>query len=390
MKVKTFRGRSVQQAISRIKSEIGPEAVIMSTKRVPENRTNPYGAQVFEVTASVPESNDYGDAGGRVFPEPKTEKNDSLSMRKNFNEYIEDIDTDEKGRGNNPDEIYKEILSIKDILFTLQSKGGLPEYIFKYPGASSVYAKLIENGISSELSKKIILKSYSKEKKSESSPGSLRKRVFIDMINMIDTYDPFEINDSAVAAAFIGPTGVGKTTTIAKVAADLTINQGKKVGLVSVDNYRIGALEQLKTYSTILGIPCMPAFDKSELEKALSRMRSKDVILIDTAGLSSFDEEKIKELKDIFDPSIPVSTHLVLSLTSSLENLNEASKNFSELTPSSYIFTKLDETLKKGAVLDQLDYMKLPVSYVTNGQRVPEDFEKASGKNILKKIFTEK
>jgi flagellar biosynthesis protein FlhF len=386
MRVKTFRGRSVQQAISQIKSEIGPEAVIMSTKRVPKNRANPYGEQVFEVTASIPGENSFEP---KVKTQPKIKPSPVEKKKNDFLDVIDGIG-DVPKKEHSSDEILSEILSIKDILFSLQKNDGIPEYIFKFPGASSVYAKLMESGVSTELAKKIILKSYSREKEGDLSPESFRKRVFVDMMAMIDTADPFEDIGSTKAAAFIGPTGVGKTTTIAKIAADLSINKGKKVGLISVDNYRVGALEQLKTYAAILGIPCMPAFDSDELEKAISRMQSRDVILIDTAGVSSFDEKKLGELKKIFGPTVPVSTHLVLSMTSSRENLMEASKNFSELSPSSYIFTKLDETSKRGALLDQVDFMNLPISFITNGQRVPEDITKAGRKIILKKIFTEK
>ncbi|MCB9481293.1 MAG: flagellar biosynthesis protein FlhF [Desulfobacteraceae bacterium] len=381
MKVKTFRGRSVQQAVSMIKSEIGPDAVILSTKRVPKNRTNPYGEQVFEVTASLPED------------EPCTEPVKTLAektvksyYKKDFKKSLENFDF-KPSENKNQDDILTEIQSIKDILFTLQKNENLPEYIFRFPGASSVYSRLVESGVSSELAGKIIKRAYSMEKNFKSTPDSFRKRVFEDIVSLVETKDPFEEQGQRYAAAFIGPTGVGKTTTIAKIAADLTINKGMKVGLVSVDNYRIGALEQLKTYAAILGVPFMPAFDRGELEKVLSRMRSRDVILIDTAGTGSYDAEKINELKKIFSESVSVSSHLVLSLTSSRENLREASLKFSELNPCSYVFTKIDETKNKGHILDQIEYMNLPVSFVTNGQRVPEDIEKASSKLILKRIF---
>lgn len=391
MRVKTFRGKSVQQAIARIKAEIGPEAVIMSTKRVPKNRTNPYGEQVFEVTASLPEiaapvNNPHFKKKIKAFVPPRI---DNKGREESMGEFIEELREPSRSVST-PSELHREIQEIKDMLFTLQGRDGLPEYIFKCEGASSVFAKMMDCGISTELAKKIITRSYSNGARSKASAQEFRKKVFLNLMSMIDLDNPFEASEGTIAAAFIGPTGVGKTTTIAKIAADLTINKGKKVGVISIDNYRIGALEQLKTYAAILGIPCLPAFNRAELEKAISRMQSKDVILIDTAGVSSFDEKKIRELKEMFEPTMPVSTHLVLSLTSSRENLMESSSKFSELNPSSYIFTKLDETGKKGVMLDQLNYMNLPVSFVTTGQRVPEDISKAERKIILKKIFTEK
>ncbi|MDY0131271.1 MAG: flagellar biosynthesis protein FlhF [Desulforegulaceae bacterium] len=382
MNVKTFRGRSVQQAVSMIKAEIGPDAVILSTKRVPKNRTNPYGEQVFEVTASMPEKE--SSIKSRKFVSSGQSK---FCPKKDFKNSLEDFDFKAAGKKGSNDDVFNEIQSLKDLLFTFQKNENVPEYVFRFPGASSVYSKLVESGLSSSLSGKIIKRAYSMEKNLKSTPDSFRKRVFEDIVSMIDTKNIFEGQGQRYASAFIGPTGVGKTTTIAKIAADLTINQGKKVGLVSVDNYRIGALEQLKTYAAILGVPFMPAFDRAELEKVLSRMRSRDVILIDTAGVGSYDAEKLNELKKIFSDSVSVSSHLVMSLTSSRENLKEAALKFSELAPSSYIFTKMDEVKNKGHILDQIDYMDLPVSFVTNGQRVPEDIEKATPKLILKKIF---
>jgi flagellar biosynthesis protein FlhF len=365
-----------------IKSEIGPDAVILSTKRVPKNRTNPYGEQVFEVTASLPEKkSDF--SSGTTLPG----KNFKSKPKINFKKTLDDFESVQDEKKESGDQIFDEIQSIKDLLFTLQKNENVPEYIFRFPGASSVYSKLVESGVSSVLAGKIIKRAYSMEKNLKSSPDSFRKRVFEDIVSMVETTQPFENKGKRSAHAFIGPTGVGKTTTIAKIAADLTINKGMKVGLVSVDNYRIGALEQLKTYAAILGIPFMPAFDRAELEKVLSRMRSRDVILIDTAGVGSYDAEKINELKKIISDSVSVSCHLVMSLTSSRENLKEASLKFSELSPCSYVFTKIDETKIKGHILDQIDYMNLPVSFVTNGQRVPEDIEKATSKLILKKIF---
>ena len=389
MRVKTFRGKSVQQAISRIKAEIGPEAVIMSTKRVPKNRTNPYGDQIFEVTASLPDEVGFKKEKAGKKLKTFTPSREKVKTDTTLTDFIDELGDPVK-KERPAEDLYKEILQIKDILYTLQGNEGLPEYIFKCQGASSVFAKLIESGVSSGLAKKIILKSYTNGKETSVSAQEFRKRAFVNMMSMIDSENPFESREKTVAAAFIGPTGVGKTTTIAKIAADLTINKGKKVGLISIDNYRVGALEQLKTYSAILGIPCMPAFNSAELEKAISRMQTRDVILIDTAGVSGFDEKKIQELKNIFEPTMPVSTHLVLSLTSSRENLMESSKKFSELNPSTYVFTKLDETGKRGAILDQLNFMNLPVSFITNGQRVPEDISRGGRKTILKKIFTEK
>ena len=188
-------------------------------------------------------------------------------------------------------------------------------------------------------------------------------------------------------AAFIGPTGVGKTTTIAKLAAMLRLHHKKEIGIISVDSYRIGAVDQLRTYASIMGLPCLSAFTPRELQMAVQKMRNKEIVLIDTAGQSHLDEDRMKELRQLMEGAHEISSHLVLSVTTEPQDMKEVAKNFSILNPETYVFTKLDETRRRGTIIDQVIQFKMPISFVTNGQRVPEDITTASKKNILKLIL---
>ena len=163
---------------------------------------------------------------------------------------------------------------------------------------------------------------------------------------------------------------------------------GKKVGLISIDNYRIGAVEQLKTYAAILGIPCFAAFNRKDLILAIERMKNKDVILIDTAGQSQYDAARIDELQQLMGDGLDIRSHLLLNVATSEAEMEKTAANFSPLNYRSYIFTKLDKSDVCGSIINQLMKLKLPVSFITTGQNVPEDIEAAGREKILKRVLS--
>jgi len=214
--------------------------------------------------------------------------------------------------------------------------------------------------------------------------NSIKKKTIKEIMKVVGIKNPFDSqNGNQIIAAFIGTTGVGKTTTIAKLAAQLIFTAKKKVGLISIDNYRIAAMEQLKTYASILGIPCFPAFNRKDLLFALKRMEGRDVVLIDTAGQSHYDKPRITELKNMIAGDSFISSHLLMSVSTTDSEMNKAATNFSPLEFQSYIFTKVDEAERCGSVINQIMKLPLPISYITTGQNVPEDIERANKKNIL-------
>ncbi len=176
--------------------------------------------------------------------------------------------------------------------------------------------------------------------------------------------------------ALVGPTGVGKTTTIAKLAAPFALAGTFRVGMVTLDTYRIAAVEQLRTYGEIMGVPVRVAHSRRGIEEALESLADRDVIFVDTAGRSQKNRGQIGELRDVLTGE-PWETHLVLSATAKLRDLSECAREFAVVEPKSLIFTKLDETNTLGSLLGVVAEAALPVSYVTTGQRVPEDIEPA-------------
>jgi flagellar biosynthesis protein FlhF len=187
--------------------------------------------------------------------------------------------------------------------------------------------------------------------------------------------------------ALIGPTGVGKTTTIAKLAAKLKLEEKRKIGLITIDTFRIAATDQLRKYSEIIRAPLSVVNNPDELQRAIESMNDCDYILIDTAGRSPKDTLKLNELKNFLDAANPEEVHLVLSTTVSRECAELAIERFADVRVDKLIFTKLDESSQVGTVLNVVSAVKKPLSYVTTGQDVPADIEVARGRRIAQLIL---
>ena len=349
MQIKKYQARTIKEATAKVKNVLGHDAMIISTKKIKGNGKD----GLFEIAAIPPKDNissEYSD----LFGEVKTE-----------------------------------LMSIKEMLYLVNHCGGYSEKLLLTPGILNLYARMIKNGVDDYYARLFLERSGAFNGHSDDGLNNFKEKVFKEIMQVIKTKDPFDVADNRrLIAAFIGTTGVGKTTTIAKLAAQFMLKSGKKVGLISIDAYRIGAMEQLKTYADILGIPCFRAFKKKDLLFALKNMEGKNVILIDTAGQSQYDMSRIEELKRMMPGDMNISTHLLLSVATRESEMNKAAVNFSALNYLSYIFTKTDETERCGSIINQVMKLNLPISYITNGQKVPEDIERADKEKILKLLLS--
>jgi len=185
---------------------------------------------------------------------------------------------------------------------------------------------------------------------------------------------------------FVGPTGVGKTTTIAKLAAEQALKFRRKVGLITSDTYRIAAIEQLRTYASILNIPIEVVFSASDLRKALDKMQLCELILMDTAGRNYRNEMAVSELNALLKTERASETFLVLSLTMKYGDMKAVADNFCRYGVGKVLFTKADETTTFGTVLNLLSDYDLSLSYVTDGQDVPDDIQIADAERIAAEI----
>ena len=189
--------------------------------------------------------------------------------------------------------------------------------------------------------------------------------------------------------ALIGATGVGKTTTLAKIAARFVLEKNIRAALITADTYRISAVEQLKTYSDIIGLPLEIVYSPDELKVAIHKHRDKDLILIDTAGRSQHNEYQMKELQEFLAVNSHIECHLVMSATTKNRDAAEILEKFSACEPDRVIFTKTDETSSVGLILNLLAKRDIALSFLTNGQSVPDDIIPATPQKLAELLLRE-
>ncbi|MCX7425624.1 MAG: 50S ribosome-binding GTPase, partial [Planctomycetia bacterium] len=268
-----------------------------------------------------------------------------------------------------------------------QSRGGqerdLPHSLFQ------LFTDLIEVDVSERLARELV-----ERVRREVSDGDLADPVLVKarLAGIIES-------DISVAGpivttpgrhrlvALVGPTGVGKTTTIAKLAANYRLKKRQNVGLITVDTYRVAAVEQLRTYADIIDLPMQVVSTPREMREAVRRLSGMDLILMDTAGRSPRDEIKIQELKAFLTEADADEVHLVLSSVAGERTLEQTAEQFAAVGTTAMILTKLDEATGLGNLLPVLRASRLPLSYLTNGQNVPDDIETAQAPRLAQLIL---
>lgn len=279
----------------------------------------------------------------------------------------------------------------KDVQWPTIPDGGTPEMqsgADLLPEDSALARELAASGVSTDLIRKIVdtLNTLPLQSGSQSVKGRLCETLG----RLIKFAGALKLKkNSPRIIALVGPTGVGKTTTTAKLAAMYALNKGNKVALITMDIFRVGAVEQLKTYSRIMGIPLEVASTPKELEKAVEKHSACDLIFIDTAGRSHKDKEKLDEMKNFLEDKIPMEVFLCLSATTKDRELEEILKRFRIFQISKVVFTKIDECESFGNMVNLLMKDNLQIAYFTTGQRVPEDIEIATPAKLADMIFNE-
>ena len=346
MQISRYRAKSISEATAKVKNALGPDAIILSTKKINGDHNN----HRFEIAA---------------LPDDTSQAPDQY------------------------DELKSDLIRIKEMISLLNTANGLAERLITNPVALSIYSRLLKNGVSDSCARKVL--NAADVFNSDSSPKdqkAIQSKIAKEIMRWIQVSSPINGQPSGQKLlALVGTTGVGKTTTIAKLAAQYMLKDKQSVGLISIDNYRIGAMAQLKAYADILGIPCFPAFNRKDLLFVLKKLAQRDIILIDTAGQSQYDGSRISELQRMLGEDLEIEPHLLLSVATSEAEMDRTAANFGPLKFQNYIFTKIDEVQGRGAIMNQLMRTNLPISYITNGQNVPEDIETASKEKIFKLIL---
>jgi flagellar biosynthesis protein FlhF len=285
----------------------------------------------------------------------------------------------------------QEMSSLKEMVSGLvnstrqQQSPQVPKDLFDY------YMTLIQNQVTDELATEVV-RTIHKQVRPEhfTQQPYMRERIADLLDKIIPTAGPIARTKALGphVVALIGPTGVGKTTTLAKLAANLKIHQRHRVGLITLDTYRIAAVDQLKRYADIIGSPLRVVGSADELREARRSMSDCDFILIDTAGRSPNDILKLNELKGLIDVAEPDEVHLVLSTTVSQSSVELAVARFGEVRVDKIIFTKIDEAAHVGIVLNVVRKVNKGLSYITTGQNVPDDIEVGRGKRLAQLILS--
>lgn len=380
MAVKTFTAGSMQAAVAKVKESIGDDAIILSTRRIPMGANNPYGRDIFEVDAEKPAPQDV-----------ETNSADRFRSKKSALDGRSGRDASEDGSPEGGWAAVQSELAVLRELMLLSQQAEEERQILRNPETHSIFTTLLRAGVSDARARLVVARAEErladKAASGEGAPGKIGREVLSLLLSQVRVADPFGLggakHEGRQVAAFVGPTGSGKTTTIAKLAAELFLKRGRKVGLISVDSYRIGAIDQLKTYASIMGIPFLPAFSREDLASALNRLDRCDVILVDTAGQSHLDTPRMEELENILGSGVPLSVHLVVSAVTGRLDAREVVQRFSVLNPETLVFTKVDETRRAASIFDTMAESRLPLSLITNGQRVPEDLVIADRKSVL-------
>lgn len=250
--------------------------------------------------------------------------------------------------------------------------------------------RLIGNGVEEEIAENLIEDVHRVLSRDGLSDADLIDQNILDRIAQIMVPSgPIGLKKGRgpSVAALIGPTGVGKTTTLAKLAAKGKFSEGKKVALISADTYRIAAVEQLRTFADIAEVPMEVAYTPLEMREAVAHHQDKDLILIDTVGRSQKSLEQLLELKGLLQNASPDEVHLVISANMKCGDVLEAVKNFGIMPIDRLLFTKLDETSSFGTMLNVVQAVRKPISYITDGQNVPEDIALADSRELAERIL---
>lgn len=357
MRIKKFTASNYSIALREVKQELGEDAIILSTRSIkpPTPMAGRKGATRVEITAAVEYS--------------------SPVITPQFSDMQEIKNFPETGDAE-----------LKSLIFNLLSQTDQARSLGLQSRQIDTYSHLIDNGLDKKLASKILQKAL--EKNPQQSDDCNKEPVMNLMKKVLPCKGEIDLNgDGPKMVAFVGPTGVGKTTTIAKIAAEYALRRGQKVALVSLDTYRLGAVDQLRIYGEIMEVPFEVAGGKEDLRRIVASHSDKDLILIDTTGRSHQDKDYSGQLKEIFDAVGGVEIHLVLSVTAQEKLFNATYRQFFPIGVDRVLFTKLDEGLSFGSLFNFSVRNRLPISYFTSGQRVPEDLEVARPERVISLIF---
>lgn len=365
MRLKTYIVQNISEAIPMIKRDLGVDALILNTKKIKTGGfLGFFKKEKLEVIAAAEarqseRKHTNKPAVAEVQPEEAELEVAAVEL---------EVDDSPVEQEENLSELMSELKSLKQFMFQSIDENQLPEAL--KPLNKKLTAQGITEDIKSELFAKLLLVLEKHPTYTEEKLQDVAKK---EIMKLIRAHQKRPSRRKIDIICFIGPTGVGKTTTIAKIAADYLLREEKKVGLITSDTYRIAAVEQLKTYAGILNIPIRVVESSADLNAAIADLSDCDIILMDTAGRNYQQKQYIDDLKEMLPEKSRIQINLVLSLTSKYEDMKKIIDNFQTIVMDQLILTKKDETSSSGAILNLIYHYSIPIRFIANGQNVPDD-----------------
>ncbi|AQQ54116.1 flagellar biosynthesis protein FlhF [Planococcus lenghuensis] len=369
MRLKTYIVKNTTEAIPLIKRDLGTDALILNTKKIKTGGfLGLFQKERLEVTAAV-------EAPSRKKPEPVQRPEPRQAAEQAAPVPQANVSSTE---------LLDELKHIKQFMLQVIDEDRMPaslKALNKHLNQEEVTAE-----IQSELYSRLML---TLNERGDGTERQVKQLAREEIIRLVTAHQKQPAVKDPDIVCFIGPTGVGKTTTIAKIAADYMLKEDKRVGLITSDTYRIAAVEQLKTYASILNMPIEVVESPNDLSHALNALSDCDIILMDTAGRNYQQKNYIDDLEGLLAGKGRIQINLVLSLASKYEDMKRILANFKTIGIDELILTKKDETSSAGAILNLLVHYSIPIRYITTGQNVPDDILKATPELIADFIVGE-
>ena len=380
MKIKRYVVTHLREAMPLIRQELGQDAVILNTKKVKVGGIfGLFQKQRLEVLAALDEEKVAKEETSEFATLLQSEKKRREEAPKRIEEQTPKVDKQPEA----DTQVLGELKSMKEMMMQMMENERLPKQL--KPVQAFLEAQEFSQGIRSGVMAELLIKS-------KSYPSYTKEDAFIwmrqEFAERIKNYPSIRSEPKKIRC-FVGPTGVGKTTTIAKIAGHLLLKEHQSVGLITSDTYRIAAVEQLRTYADILGIQMEVVQSPADLEQALERLSDCDVILMDTAGRNYQQYSYITQLESLLSGQ-ELSITLMLSLTHRYSDMKVIADNFHSLGVSEVMMTKMDETTVRGPIFNFMEDYNLPITTLTTGQNVPDDLVRTTPDLLLELVREER
>ena len=394
MKMKKYNAPSIAEAMKMIRAELGDDAVIISSKVVVHKKF--FGLvknKSFEVVAGLDSIENKSKPMPLPDLQPMTEQIHSI-QQSTFNEVqpstVNPVPSQEIVKERDPIEadLKKELADLKAIMQSVQRQSIQAQYPDELlPFLEFLETQELDQALITEIGDGLFeISKQSTERLTEAQMKQYTKDVLLTKLESLPigglSYEKKLVN-------ILGPTGVGKTTTIAKMAARSALEKKKKIGFITTDTYRIAAIEQLKTYAGLLQAPVEIAYNEADFAKALEKLAHVDLIFVDTAGRNYMESKYVEDLVNLIQFNENAESFLVLSLTAKQRDLEAIIERFDGIPIQKFIFTKMDETNSIGTMFNLMIKYKKGLAYYTDGQEVPEDIEQPNLDKLLNLFFEE-